>query len=176
MDDKKSCFFSRLLGELAEGMGFEPTVHLYSVQRFSKPPPSASRPPLRGNVQIIPRRVLGGRRGQVKPSVAVSPTSPDRMTFRPINRGKAVVFAFLQKYATKNAALQNKTCGRAQSALTIIPQGELAPLLLGRFLPKLGGASAPPFFILPPPARPPGRQAARHWPRSARTEWPRSPV
>ena len=30
-----------------EGMGFEPTVHLYSAQRFSKPPPSAARPPLR---------------------------------------------------------------------------------------------------------------------------------
>ena len=31
---------------LAEGMGFEPTVRLDSVQRFSKPPPSATRPPL----------------------------------------------------------------------------------------------------------------------------------
>ena len=30
-----------------EGMGFEPTVHLDSAQRFSKPPPSAARPPLR---------------------------------------------------------------------------------------------------------------------------------
>lgn len=32
---------------LAEGMGFEPTVRLKTVQRFSKPPPSATRPPLR---------------------------------------------------------------------------------------------------------------------------------
>ena len=31
-------------------MGFEPTVHLYSAQRFSKPPPSAARPPLRVDI------------------------------------------------------------------------------------------------------------------------------
>lgn len=29
---------------MAERMGFEPTVQLYTVQRFSKPPPSATRP------------------------------------------------------------------------------------------------------------------------------------
>ncbi len=33
--------------EVAEGMGFEPTVGIYSLQRFSKPSPSAARPPLR---------------------------------------------------------------------------------------------------------------------------------
>ena len=32
---------------VAERMGFEPTVRLLTVQRFSKPPPSTSRPPLR---------------------------------------------------------------------------------------------------------------------------------
>ena len=31
---------------LAEGGGFEPPVRLKTVQRFSKPPPSATRPPL----------------------------------------------------------------------------------------------------------------------------------
>ena len=34
---------------MAEGGGFEPPVRLYTVQRFSKPPPSATRPPLRKN-------------------------------------------------------------------------------------------------------------------------------
>ena len=33
---------------LAERGGFEPPVQLLTVQRFSKPPPSATRPPLRG--------------------------------------------------------------------------------------------------------------------------------
>ena len=32
---------------LAERGGFEPPVQLLTVQRFSKPPPSATRPPLR---------------------------------------------------------------------------------------------------------------------------------
>ena len=32
--------------ELAERGGFEPPVRLLTVQRFSKPPPSATRPPL----------------------------------------------------------------------------------------------------------------------------------
>ena len=34
-------------GVLAERGGFEPPVQLLTVQRFSKPPPSATRPPLR---------------------------------------------------------------------------------------------------------------------------------
>src|ERR1051325_10120472 len=34
--------------KLAERGGFEPPVQLLTVQRFSKPPPSATRPPLRG--------------------------------------------------------------------------------------------------------------------------------
>ena len=32
---------------MEEGKGFEPSERLYNVQRFSKPPPSATRPPLR---------------------------------------------------------------------------------------------------------------------------------
>ena len=32
---------------IAERGGFEPPVQLLTVQRFSKPPPSATRPPLR---------------------------------------------------------------------------------------------------------------------------------
>ena len=32
---------------VAEGEGFEPSVRVYPVQRFSKPPPSTTRPPLR---------------------------------------------------------------------------------------------------------------------------------
>src|SRR3974390_3428557 len=39
-------FFSNL-NELAERGGFEPPVQLLTVQRFRKPPPSATRPPLR---------------------------------------------------------------------------------------------------------------------------------
>ncbi len=39
--------------KLAEGMGFEPTVRLDTVQRFSKPPPSASRPPLQALSQCV---------------------------------------------------------------------------------------------------------------------------
>ena len=34
---------------LAERGGFEPPVQLLTVQRFSKPPPSASRPSLRAH-------------------------------------------------------------------------------------------------------------------------------
>ena len=42
-------YFSQEIGrtqDLAEGGGFEPPVRLKTVQRFSKPPPSATRPPL----------------------------------------------------------------------------------------------------------------------------------
>ena len=35
------------VGKLAVRQGFEPWVELWAVQRFSKPPPSASRPPHR---------------------------------------------------------------------------------------------------------------------------------
>ena len=37
--------------DLAEGGGFEPPVRLKTVQRFSKPPPSATRPPLHNTNQ-----------------------------------------------------------------------------------------------------------------------------
>jgi hypothetical protein len=43
--------FNDLLELLAEGMRFELTVRLDAVQRFSKPPPSATRPPLRREKQ-----------------------------------------------------------------------------------------------------------------------------
>src|SRR3984885_1850050 len=46
-DDDKHARGSEFGSELAEGMRFELTVRLYTVQRFSKPPPSATRPPLR---------------------------------------------------------------------------------------------------------------------------------
>ena len=47
---------SRLCSErrLAERGGFEPPVRLLTVQRFSKPPPSATRPSLRRSAGIIP--------------------------------------------------------------------------------------------------------------------------
>jgi hypothetical protein len=32
---------------MAEREGFEPSVRVYPAQRFSKPPPSTTRPPLR---------------------------------------------------------------------------------------------------------------------------------
>src|SRR5271169_673408 len=40
-------YFSDDKDLLAERGGFEPPVQLLTVQRFSKPPPSATRPPLR---------------------------------------------------------------------------------------------------------------------------------
>ena len=40
---------------LAERGGFEPPVQLLTVQRFSKPPPSATRPSLRLSIRIIPK-------------------------------------------------------------------------------------------------------------------------
>src|SRR5208337_938547 len=41
--------------KLAEGMRFELTVGVDPLQRFSKPPPSATRPPLRrGNIPEPP--------------------------------------------------------------------------------------------------------------------------
>ena len=54
---RKVSDFSILGGALAEGMRFELTVRLDAVQRFSKPPPSATRPPLRRRVH--PRTILG---------------------------------------------------------------------------------------------------------------------
>jgi hypothetical protein len=46
---------------MAEGMRFELTVGLDTLQRFSKPPPSATRPPLRLHA------LLRGRATPVKP-------------------------------------------------------------------------------------------------------------
>jgi hypothetical protein len=43
--------------DLAERGGFEPPVQLLTVQRFSKPPPSATRPPLR-TLQTLENAVL----------------------------------------------------------------------------------------------------------------------
>ncbi len=56
---------------LAEGMRFELTVHLYSVQRFSKPPPSATRPPLRRDAtRRLPCRSRCCRRSGQMPTAA----------------------------------------------------------------------------------------------------------
>ena len=43
-----------IINYMAERGGFEPPVQLLTVQRFSKPPPSATRPSLRVSVRIIP--------------------------------------------------------------------------------------------------------------------------
>ena len=50
--------------KLAERGGFEPPVRLLTVQRFSKPPPSATRPPLHAMVfgQSKHHRKTGGNR------------------------------------------------------------------------------------------------------------------
>jgi hypothetical protein len=46
---------------LAERGGFEPPVQLLTVQRFSKPPPSATRPPLRRVLRLHLYQILRGR-------------------------------------------------------------------------------------------------------------------
>ena len=55
---------------VAEGEGFEPPVRVYPVQRFSKPPPSTTRPPLRlgaGERPALRYRVQGvEKRGRGK--------------------------------------------------------------------------------------------------------------
>lgn len=43
-------------GKLAEGMGFEPTVGVDPLQRFSKPSPSAARPPLLKRTKVFPQK------------------------------------------------------------------------------------------------------------------------
>jgi hypothetical protein len=45
--ERRSCIDYSNFNTLEEGKGFEPSVRLDTVQRFSKPPPSATRPPLR---------------------------------------------------------------------------------------------------------------------------------
>ena len=71
-------------------MGFEPTVHLDSAQRFSKPPPSAARPPLRHLVcKTVPAPGQGlglpgarphGARGLIfGPGVGISPPRNDAL-------------------------------------------------------------------------------------------------
>src|SRR5271170_6166977 len=57
---------------LAEPEGFEPSVRLYIVQRFSKPPPSATRPQLRRGGRTIVRR----RAGTLAREIA-GPQAPD---------------------------------------------------------------------------------------------------
>src|SRR5690554_4400282 len=72
---------------LAERMGFEPTVQLYTVQRFSKPPPSATRPPLQ-RFRVCPRF-----RGASRPISALprkSGKTPPASAFCPV-LGLAVV-------------------------------------------------------------------------------------
>ena len=56
-DLKQSCNFLNFEINLAERGGFEPPVQLLTVQRFSKPPPSATRPPLRA---VKMRTVVAG--------------------------------------------------------------------------------------------------------------------
>src|SRR6266851_9826702 len=48
----------RALNWLAEREGFEPSIQLWTVYWFSKPAPSASRPPL---LKLIANRSLGDR-------------------------------------------------------------------------------------------------------------------
>src|SRR5437764_1176131 len=56
----KQSSYERLLnasgGKLAERGGFEPPVRLLTVQRFSKPPPSATRP------SLLTRRMFRSKR------------------------------------------------------------------------------------------------------------------
>src|SRR5438067_13399697 len=46
---------------VAEREGFEPSIQLWTVYWFSKPAPSASRPPLPASVQPLPRATRGKR-------------------------------------------------------------------------------------------------------------------
>ena len=59
-------------------MGFEPTVRLYTVQRFSKPSPSAARPPLRlGATRRLPSPLRDRTgEGQFKARTSASLTRP----------------------------------------------------------------------------------------------------
>src|ERR1035438_283184 len=68
--------------DMAERGGFEPPVQLLTVQRFSKPPPSATRPSL---------RVLSG----IIPEVAVTPRKGSKETHR-THRLSPVSFPFLE--------------------------------------------------------------------------------
>ena len=62
---------------LAERGGFEPPVQLLTVQRFSKPPPSATRPSLRVSVRIIPEFArLRSRPRTANPAGLASAESP----------------------------------------------------------------------------------------------------
>src|ERR1700737_4877108 len=47
---------------LAEREGFEPSIQLWTVYWFSKPAPSASRPPLPASVQPLPRATCPRKR------------------------------------------------------------------------------------------------------------------
>lgn len=51
------------LCELAEREGFEPSVEILSLRRFSKPLPSATRPPLHVTINGL-RRIHSGKRRQ----------------------------------------------------------------------------------------------------------------
>ena len=63
---------------LAEGMRFELTVGVNPLQRFSKPPPSATRPPLRRG--SYPRTILAARPGHGVCEDIVGEASPQRQT------------------------------------------------------------------------------------------------
>src|SRR5882672_10551144 len=47
---------------VAEREGFEPSIQLWTVYWFSKPAPSASRPPLPASVQLLPRATCPRKR------------------------------------------------------------------------------------------------------------------
>src|ERR1035438_10737298 len=74
-------YINNLLCKVAERGGFEPPVQLLTVQRFSKPPPSATRPSLR-----VLRRII--------PEVAVTPRKGSKETHR-THRLSPVSFPFL---------------------------------------------------------------------------------
>ena len=58
--------------DLAERGGFEPPVQLLTVQRFSKPPPSATRPPLRRVFSVVYYMPFNSSAGQLLAKPAAS--------------------------------------------------------------------------------------------------------
>lgn len=70
---------------MAEREGFEPSVEILSLRRFSKPLPSATRPPLHGTIQRV------ARHPQRRPSIGREITDAEASYLSPCEGYKRAV-------------------------------------------------------------------------------------
>jgi hypothetical protein len=97
---------------------------------------------------LLPHKGRAGGGKAFPAATRIIPPRPRRITPPPARnlRHNPLILIYLQKIDPKNCCTAKFFLHRQLFCHKQCLQDELALLFLGRFLPKLGGASAPPFF------------------------------